>query len=640
MWQRFTEKARQIVFRAQEQAGQFGTPYVTPEHLLLGMTFVEGNMGLRILESLGFPSQEIRDEIEAQLPHDVGTMGEDLALTPRSKKVVDFAYVAAKELKHDHIGGEHLLLGILSEGESTAAATLTKHEITPGRVKEQLRQLQDRDLRTMAEAKPNEELLTLEEAVQFLNTSKPTLYRVLGQGDLKGLKVGRQWRFRKVDLVAYMERSPVAVAAAPAPDLNAALELLTEQTPQGQPVAPAEAIPMEEDPESKTIRLSHKIIASAIAMHASDIHLEPTREEGVNFLRLRYRVDGVLQEIQRMPESLQESLTTRFKIMADMNTNEKRVPQDGRIPVRHGNKDFDIRVSIVPSIFGETIAMRILDKSTALIGLDKLGLAADDLLQVRDLLHQPNGLVIATGPTGSGKTTLLYNCLHEIADIEKKVITIEDPVEFQMPYMTQVVVNKRNGVTFANALRSFLRQDPDIILVGETRDIETAQLAVEASLTGHLVLTTLHTNDAPSALTRLLEMGLESYLIAATVTGIVAQRLCRKICDDCKETYQIPARELMRFGLEPDDPEQTITLSRGKGCEKCRNRGYRGRTGLFELLVMNDALADLIVGHASPTEIAAAARAAGMNSLWQDGLLKVLDGITTPDEVLRVCMAI
>jgi excisionase family DNA binding protein len=377
MWQRFTEKARQIVFRAQEQAIRFGSPYVTPEHLLLGMTVVEGNMGLRILEASGFPPQELRDEIEAQLPHDGGEPGKDLMLTPRAKKVVDLAYEAAKELKHDYIGGEHLLLGILSEGESMAAMTLTKHGITANLARLQLQQLRDSDVR----AANTEELMTLDEAVQFLNTSKPTLYRVLGQGDLKGLKVGRQWRFRKADLVAYMERSPVAVAAAPGADLDEALVFFLDQLrPYGHTlVDPQEFPPAGEafaPSELKTIQLANAIALLAISQGASDVHLEAARFEGLNCSWLRMRIDGVLQETLRMPISIHEGLVTRLKVMADMNLTEKRIPQDGRIPIRHGDKDLDFRVSIVPAFLGETVVMRIFDRGNMNIGLEKLGLAA------------------------------------------------------------------------------------------------------------------------------------------------------------------------------------------------------------------------------------------------------------------------
>lgn len=635
MWQRFTEKARQIVFRAQEQAGQHETSYVTPEHLLLGLTLVEDNMGRRILDALGLSPLELFEEIGAQLPSGEGTTGQDLMLTPRSKKVIDLAFEQAKELKHDYIGGEHLLLGILREGESMAAVTLAGHGITVERVKVQLQQLRDSDV-----PKPDEELLNLDEAVKFLGTSKPTLYRVLRQGELRGLKVGRQWRFRKADLVAYMERSPVAVAAAPSGEMDTELEgfmKMTVEAGAGTAIAGMKMRDMIGTGEEKTTALADLIVSYAVTLRASDIHLEPIRQEGVTSLLLRYRVDGLLHEIRRLPMSVSEALMMRFKYMADMSLNEKRMPQQGRIPVRYQEKDFDLRAAFGPSVLGETLVIRILDKSRVLLGLDKLGLTQEDLERIRELLRQPSGLFIATGPIGSGKTTLLYSALADVADIEKKVLTVEDPVEVQLPHTTQMQVNRQTGLTFPAALRSFLRQDPDVIFVGELRDEETARVITEASLTGHLVLSTLYANDAPAALARLLDLGLEPYLISATVIGVVAQRLCRRICDDCKQSYQAPARDLTRFGLEPDDLDQTITLYRGDGCEKCRFKGYRGRTGLFELLIMNEEIANLVVSRAPQAEVAAAARAAGMNSLWQDGLLKVLDGVTAPDEVMRVC---
>ncbi len=479
--------------------------------------------------------------------------------------------------------------------------------------------------------------------MKFLGTSKPTLYRLLGQDEIKGLKVGRQWRFRKPDLVAYMERSPVAVAAAPSGDLDTELAdfmKMTVEAGRGTAIAGMQMRHLTGTAEEKTEALADLIVSYAIALHASDIHLEPIHLEGAASLLLRYRIDGVLQEVRRLPMTMHESLIARFKTKADMNLAEKRVPQDGRLSLRREDKDFDLRVSVVPSTIGESLAMGIILRSDVLLGLENLGLAADDLSRIRGLVHQPNGLFLATGPAGSGKTTLIYSCLQEIARMEVKTLTVEDPIELPMPFTTQVQVNKRAGVSFAGALRSFLRQDPDILFVGETRDPETAALAVEASLTGHLVLMILHAGDAPAALTRLLEMGLEPYLIAATVTGVVAQRLCRRICDDCKEAFQVPARELVRFGFAPDDPARTITLHRGTGCDRCRRKGFRGRVGLFELLVMTDEIAELIVGRAPQAEIAAAARAAGMSSLRQDGLRKVLDGVTTPDEVLRVCTAI
>ncbi len=384
--------------------------------------------------------------------------------------------------------------------------------------------------------------------------------------------------------------------------------------------------------EAPIIRIAHAIVQQAIREKASDIHVEP----GQRSVRIRYRIDGVLNETMTVPKHIQNPLISRFKIMADLNIAERRVPQDGRIPIRHEGKDFDLRVSCLPTKYGEKIVMRILDKSSTQIGLTKLGFEPNIQAKLEELASQPNGMLLTTGPTGSGKTTTLYSLLNRINSVEKNIITAEDPIEYDISGVAQVQMNKKAGLTFAVALRSFLRQDPDIIMVGEMRDLETAQIAVEASLTGHLVLSTLHTNDAPSAIMRLADMGVESYLIAATVIGVIAQRLCRKICTNCKEAYQVPATDIARFGFVSDDPNQMVTLYRGGGCEECRYKGYKGRVGLYELMTMNEEIAELVVRRAPVADVRDAAKANGMKELREDGLLKVLEGMTTPDEVMRV----
>ncbi len=384
--------------------------------------------------------------------------------------------------------------------------------------------------------------------------------------------------------------------------------------------------------EAPIIRVANAIIQQAIKESASDIHIEPDRRG----MRIRYRVDGVLHETMMMPKYIQPPLISRFKIMAEMNIAERRIPQDGRIPIRYESKDYDLRVSCLPSIFGEKIVCRILDKSSILIGLNKLGFGADTQSQLEELVRQPNGMVLSTGPTGSGKTTTQYSVLNKLNSIEKNILTIEDPCEYQLSGITQVQVNKKAGLTFGSALRSFLRQDPDIIMVGEMRDLETAEIAIESALTGHLVLSTLHTNDAPSAVIRLIDMGVEPFLISATVIGVLAQRLGRKVCASCKEPYEVDATDLRRFGFRPESADQKITLFRGTGCELCRHTGYKGRLGIYSFMRINDEIADLIVRRAPLTDIRDAARANGMLELREDGLRKVLDGTTTPDEVMRV----
>jgi type IV pilus assembly protein PilB len=383
--------------------------------------------------------------------------------------------------------------------------------------------------------------------------------------------------------------------------------------------------------EAPIIRVVNVIIQTAIKERASDIHIEPDRR-GV---RVRYRIDGVLHERMNIPKYVHAPLISRIKIMADMNIAERRIPLDGRIHIRHEGKDYDLRVSTLPTVFGEKAVMRILDQSSILIGLSKLGIFPEIQADVESVIIQPNGMFLSTGPTGSGKTTTQYAILNKINSVEKNIITIEDPVEYQLPGISQVHVNRKAGLTFANAMRHFLRQDPDIIMVGEIRDLETAEIAVQASLTGHLVLSTLHTNDAPSAVTRLVDMGVEPFLISASVAAVLAQRLARKICPNCKEQYRPPMEALTRVGFRVADAEDVV-FYRGRGCEQCMHTGYYGRTGIFELMLMNEEIQDLVVKRAPLSELVEAAIANGMKTLKQDGFEKVIEGITTIEEVMRV----
>jgi type IV pilus assembly protein PilB len=394
------------------------------------------------------------------------------------------------------------------------------------------------------------------------------------------------------------------------------------------------------------IKMVNAILSNAIDMGASDIHMEPFRRS----MRVRYRIDGVLREVLPIPKLIQNSVVARCKIMSDMNIAERRVPQDGRIGLKHNNKDYDMRVSCLPSMYGEKIVMRILDKSSTQIGLERLGFRPEVMVPLEELVEQPNGMFIVTGPTGSGKTTTLYSVLHKLNKIERNIITVEDPVEYELMGVTQVQINKKAGLNFGNALRCFLRQDPDIIMVGEMRDLETADIAVESALTGHLVLSTLHTNDAPSATMRLADMGVEPFLIAATLIAILAQRLGRTICSSCKESYQGTARDLLpfnfgkpsmfdsmaEFGLHKTDLDQAVTLYRGRGCDVCGDTGYKGRTGVHEMLVMNNEIADLIVRRAPLGDITDGASRNGMMKMREDGLIKILRGITDVAEVKRV----
>jgi type IV pilus assembly protein PilB len=384
--------------------------------------------------------------------------------------------------------------------------------------------------------------------------------------------------------------------------------------------------------QAPIIKLANALIQQAIADRASDIHVEPQQRS----VRVRYRIDGVLIEAMTVPRPLMAPLISRLKIMADMNIAERRVPQDGRIEVRSTGKEFDLRVSSIPTPHGEKIVMRILDKSSVMIGLEKIGFSEENQLKIEEICSQPNGMFLCTGPTGSGKTTTLYSVLHKLNTIGVNIITAEDPIEYQLSGIAQVGMNRKAGLTFATALRAFLRQDPDIMMVGEIRDLETADIAVEAALTGHLVLSTLHTNDAPSATLRLIDMGVEPYLISATVIAILAQRLARRIDPDNREAYEVPAIDLKRFGFQMTDPDQMVQLYRGIPAENNRMSGYRGRTGIHELLVMNAEIAELVVRRASLADIKSAAKANGMHELREDGLMKVLNGTTDPQEVMRV----
>jgi type IV pilus assembly protein PilB len=384
--------------------------------------------------------------------------------------------------------------------------------------------------------------------------------------------------------------------------------------------------------QAPIIKLANALIQQAIVDRASDIHVEPQPKS----VRVRYRIDGVLTEAMTIPRNLMAALISRLKIMSDMNIAERRIPQDGRIEIRHQGKELDLRVSTVPTPYGEKVVMRILDKSGTQIGLGKLGFTEENQLKIEEMVSQPNGMFLCTGPTGSGKTTTLYSVLYMLNTIGVNIVTAEDPVEYQLSGITQVQMNRKAGLTFATALRAFLRQDPDIIMVGEIRDLETAEIAIEASLTGHLVLSTLHTNDAPSATLRLIDMGVEPYLIAATLMGVLAQRLSRKVDPDHREPYQVPAKDLRRFGFEHPDPEELITLYRGIPHEDNRMTGYRGRMGIHELLTMNSEIAELVVRRAPLNDIKQAAKANGMRELREDGLGKVLAGMTDPGEVMRI----
>ena len=386
--------------------------------------------------------------------------------------------------------------------------------------------------------------------------------------------------------------------------------------------------------EEAVVKAVNDIIMNAIAAGASDIHFESQPDDS---LTVRHRIDGVMREASHIPPVSRRGVITRIKMMADMNVVETRIPQDGRIPARLDDKTYDLRASCVPYVYGEGIVIRILDKSSVLLGLDKLGFYPEHMQAIDNLVGQPNGLIIVTGPTGSGKTTTLYSLLMKFVSPDRKIMSVEDPVEYMLTGVNQVNVNVRAGLTFEVALRAFLRHDPDVIMIGETRDLKTAELAMEAAVTGHLVLSQLHTNDAPSVVTRLLDMGVEPYLIAATLVGAVSQRLARKVCRDCGEDIELDTNDpTIRFlGITEWDLKEH-KIRRGKGCDTCRKTGYRGRIGLYEILTISPELRALIANGATGPEVAEAARAQGFLDMRADAKRKVLDGITTPEEVFRV----
>ncbi len=382
--------------------------------------------------------------------------------------------------------------------------------------------------------------------------------------------------------------------------------------------------------DNKVVRLVNLVLLQAIKDKASDIHFEPFEAE----FKMRYRIDGILYEMIPPPLHLALPIISRIKVMADLDIAERRLPQDGRIELTVRNSQVDLRVSVLPTMFGESVVMRVLDRSNVQLSLDKIGLRDDELEQVRGLIQKPNGIIVVTGPTGCGKTTTLYAALNELNEPTTKILTAEDPVEYDIDGLIQAQVNTDQGLTFARLLRSFLRQDPDIILVGEIRDLETAQIAVQASLTGHLVFSTLHTNDAPSAILRLLDLGVESFLLTATIEAVVAQRLVRRICLKCKEEYIPTEEQLMELQLTRATVEGR-TFFRGRGCDGCNHTGYRGRMAIFEIMPMSDNLRDTVVSQISTNVIRAEARKEGMRSLRDTGLMAIYEGQTTIDEVVR-----
>jgi general secretion pathway protein E/type IV pilus assembly protein PilB len=385
------------------------------------------------------------------------------------------------------------------------------------------------------------------------------------------------------------------------------------------------------DADAPIIKLVHQIILEAIHRRASDIHLEPLEKR----FRVRYRIDGVLLEVENPPKRLQLSILSRLKIMANISIAEKRIPQDGRIQIGVGGKQLDLRVSSLPTAHGESIVMRILDKEGLTLGLPELGFLSDDAATFEKLITLPDGILLVTGPTGSGKTTTLYGCLHFINKPDRKIITVEDPVEYQLNGINQVPVRADVGMTFARALRAMLRQAPNIVMVGEIRDLETAEIAINASLTGHMVFSTLHTNDAPSAVTRLIDIGVKPFLVSTSLRATMAQRLVRKICPKCKRAVHPTSQELRALNINPAQAS-AATFAKGDGCAECNATGYRGRMGIFEIFVVNEEIQKMIYEHVGTSKLREKARAQGMRTMREDGARKVTSGLTTIEEVVSI----
>jgi len=448
-----------------------------------------------------------------------------------------------------------------------------------------------------------------------------------------------------IDTLTHLLNAEIELRVASEPDIEAALnkyyggtgqtvvDKAIQELTESEVVVPQGGLDDDSavvDADAPLIRLVNQIIVDAFKMRASDIHLEPLSKR----FRLRYRIDGVLHEMKAPPKRLQASIITRLKIQSNMSISEHRIPQDGRIQSKVGTKLIDLRVSCLPTYHGESIVMRILDKEGLRLGLPELGFFTDDQQTFERMIALPDGILLVTGPTGSGKTTTLYSCLHFINRPDRKIITVEDPVEYILAGINQVQVNEAVGLTFAAALRSILRQAPNVVMIGEIRDMETASIAINASLTGHLVFSTLHTNDAPTAVTRLVDIGVKPFLVASSTRCLMAQRLVRKVCRKCAQPYQATEPEMRALNLSPENL-QTATMQKGRGCSDCSNTGFRGRMGIFEIFIIDDEARKLIYDKASSSVLRARAREMGMRTLREDGIRKVLAGLTTPEEVIR-----
>ena len=555
--------------------------------------------------SISPPTMPANDEYVIEILKDVGLIsqeqGEDLA---------------------GRTGGLHMVETLIKEGTVSAEG-----------VARTLASQNGMDFVDLSLVTPSPELIYL------LSAETARRYKTVPVSEHDGslvLAIADPMDFEAFDSIGFLLKRPVEFVCAVPSQIHDKLDRLY---PQGlEELGKAAVTEVEEDytgdDDAPIIRLVSNLLIEAQNQRASDIHIEPMEKR----LRIRYRIDGNLQEMQSPPKKLQGAIISRLKIMtASMNIAEKRVPQDGRIQVKMGEKTIDLRVSSVPTVHGESIVMRILDKSSLMLGLPELGFMSDDQATFERLVQMPDGIILVTGPTGSGKTTTLYGCLNYMNRPDRKIITVEEPVEYQMTGINQVQVNAEVGMTFAAALRSMLRQAPNIVMLGEIRDKETAEIAINASLTGHLVLSTLHTNDAPAAVARLVDIGVQPFLVSSAVRGIIAQRLVRKLCANCKVPGEMSEYEARVLNLDASQLSKA-TVMRAVGCEKCRGKGFRGRMGIFEIFVADDEIRQMINRNATTLQLRHRTREMGMRTLREDGIRKVLAGLTTPEEVISSTM--
>ena len=519
-------------------------------------------------------------------------------------------------------GGLHMVETLIKEGTVSAedvARTLASQN--------------GMDFVDLSQVTPSPELVSL------LSPENARRYKTVPVSEHDGslvLAIADPMDFEAFDSIGFLLKRPVEFVCAVPAQINDKLDRLYPQGLEelGKAVVTEEEEDYTGDDDAPIIRLVSSLLIEAQNNRASDIHIEPMEKR----LRIRYRIDGNLQEMQSPPKKLQGAIISRLKIMtASMNIAEKRVPQDGRIQVKVGDKTIDLRVSSVPTVHGESIVMRILDKSSLMLGLPELGFMSDDQATFERLVAMPDGIILVTGPTGSGKTTTLYGCLNYMNRPDRKIITVEEPVEYQMTGINQVQVNAEVGMTFAAALRAMLRQAPNIVMLGEIRDKETAEIAINASLTGHLVLSTLHTNDAPAAVARLVDIGVQPFLVSSAVRGIMAQRLVRKLCANCKVPGEMSEYEAKVLNLDSSQLSKS-TVMRAVGCEKCRGKGFRGRMGIFEIFVADDEVRQMINRGSTTLQLRHRTREMGMRTLREDGIRKVLAGLTTPEEVISSTM--